>query len=163
MFQTTERSVVEEKCAREGFTAEWGDDNSLKLYNTQPAAQKHPETGESVWFNHAAVTHRSIGDGELSRVFKYRPSLRSFAAAPRRQGVHQASTPARPGFASHELQLRRRNPDPDSDMEAVREAIWKNQVINPWKKGDVIAIDNDSIAHGRMPFYGPRMIAVAWA
>jgi alpha-ketoglutarate-dependent taurine dioxygenase len=36
-------------------------------------------------------------------------------------------------------------------------------VITPWKNGDVLAIDNDSTGHGRLPFYGPRMIAVAWA
>ena len=81
MFQTTEREVVEKKCAREGFTAEWNDDNSLKLYNSQLAVKTHPKTGEPVWFNHAAVFHTSNGDGELRRVFKLRPSVRSFLAA----------------------------------------------------------------------------------
>ena len=50
-----------------------------------------------------------------------------------------------------------------ADMEAVRDAFWKNLVAFPWQRGDVLAIDNDAVAHGRMPYSGPRMIAVAWA
>lgn len=163
MFQTTERSVVEEKCAREGFTVVWGDDDSLKLYSSQPAAKAHPKTGEPVWFNHAAVTHASIGDGELRRVFKLRPSLRSFVAALGGKVFTKMQRLRDPDTLPMHCTYADGSPIPDADMDAVRDAIWENQVINPWKKGDVIAIDNDSIAHGRMPFYGPRMIAVAWA
>ena len=164
MFRTTDRAVVEDKCASENFTPVWGEDDSLKLLSSQPAAKAHPKTGEMVWFNHAAVLHTSIGDGELRRIFRLRPSVKSFVAWMGGKGYTAA-------------QRRLRKPDdlpmhctygdgttiPDSDMEAVRDAIWKNLVITPWKNGDVLAIDNDSTAHGRLPFYGPRKIAVAWA
>lgn len=164
MFQTTDRTIVEEKCARENFTPIWGEDNSLKLLSSQPATKAHPRTGEMVWFNHAAVFHTSIGDGELRRIFLLRPAVRSLLAWIAAKTFTVA-------------QRRLRNPDdlpmhctygdgttiPDSDMEAVRDAIWKNLVITPWKNGDVLAIDNDSTGHGRLPFFGPRMIAVAWA
>lgn len=164
MFQTTEHAIVEQKCRREKFTPIWSDDGSLKLISSQPAVKEHPRTGEMVWFNHAAVFHTSNADGELRRIFFLRPSARSLAAWIA-------------GKAFTVAQRSLRNPDdlpmhctygdgttiPDSDMEAVRDAIWKNLVITRWENGDVLAIDNDSTGHGRLPFLGPRMIAVAWA
>ncbi len=51
----------------------------------------------------------------------------------------------------------------DADMEAVRDAVWKHMVIEPWQRGDVVAIDNHSTSHGRLPYRGPRQIAVCWA
>ena len=29
--------------------------------------------------------------------------------------------------------------------------------------GDVVAIDNFAVSHGRLPYRGPRNVAVAWA
>jgi hypothetical protein len=55
------------------------------------------------------------------------------------------------------------SPIPDADMRAVREAFWRNMVFPKWQRGDVVAIDNHAVAHGRMPYRGPRRIAVAWA
>ncbi len=54
-------------------------------------------------------------------------------------------------------------PIPDQDMEALRDAIWKNLIAFQWQRGDVLAIDNRAISHGRMPYQGPRNIAVCWA
>ena len=48
------------------------------------------------------------------------------------------------------------SPIPDADVEAVREAIWRNLVIVPWRRGDVLAIDNFAVSHGRLPYAGPR-------
>jgi alpha-ketoglutarate-dependent taurine dioxygenase len=31
-----------------------------------------------------------------------------------------------------------------------------------WQQGDVIVLDNFSMAHGRMPYKGPREIYVSW-
>lgn len=164
MFQTTDRAIVEEKCARERFTPVWGDDDSLKLISSQPAVKSHPKTGEMVWFNHAAVFHTSNGDGELRRIFQMRPSVPSFLGWMGGKGYTAAQRRFR---NSEDLPMHCTYGDgtiiPDSDMEAVRDAVWKNLVITPWKNGDVLVIDNDSTGHGRMPFYGPRMIAVAWA
>jgi hypothetical protein len=51
----------------------------------------------------------------------------------------------------------------DADMEHVRDVIWKHMVVTPWRRGDVLAIDNHSVAHGRLPYRGPRQVAVCWA
>ena len=52
---------------------------------------------------------------------------------------------------------------PDADMEAVREVVWRHMVIEPWRRGDVVAIDNHSTSHGRLPYEGARHVAVCWA
>lgn len=52
---------------------------------------------------------------------------------------------------------------PDADMEHVRDVVWRHLVIVPWRRGDVVAIDNGSTSHGRLPCEGPRQIAVCWA
>ena len=52
---------------------------------------------------------------------------------------------------------------PDADMDAVRDVVWQHLVVEPWQRGDVVAIDNHSVAHGRLPYEGPRRVAVCWA
>ena len=51
----------------------------------------------------------------------------------------------------------------DGDVEAVRDAIWRNMKVTPWRRGDVLVIDNHSTSHGRLPYSGPRKIAAAWS
>ena len=48
------------------------------------------------------------------------------------------------------------------DVRVLVEAIWKHLVIEPWQVGDVLAIDNRSTGHGRLPYQGPREVLVAW-
>jgi hypothetical protein len=45
----------------------------------------------------------------------------------------------------------------------VRDVVWRHLVPTPWQRGDVVAIDNHSTSHGRLPYEGPRHIAVCWA
>jgi hypothetical protein len=51
----------------------------------------------------------------------------------------------------------------DTDIEAVRDAVWRHLVVTPWQRGDILALDNHSTSHGRLPYEGPRPIAVCWA
>jgi alpha-ketoglutarate-dependent taurine dioxygenase len=48
-------------------------------------------------------------------------------------------------------------------MRALLETVWQHTVITPWQRGDVVAIDNRAVAHGRMPFRGPRHIVACLA
>jgi alpha-ketoglutarate-dependent taurine dioxygenase len=51
----------------------------------------------------------------------------------------------------------------ESDLDALRDLVWHHTVMDPWQKGDVVAIDNHSVSHGRMPYEGQRHVAVCWA
>jgi alpha-ketoglutarate-dependent taurine dioxygenase len=164
MFQTTDRATVEARCREEGLTATWKPEGRLSLTNTQEAFRKHPRTGEQVWFNHSQVLHLSSVPGEFRRI-----------AARRRRLQHGLLTLVAEGLVRAKLRLTPiedqamhcvsgdGSPIPRADMDRVRDAIWKNLVALPWQQGDVLAIDNFAVAHGRMPYRGPRKVCVCWA
>ncbi|MFW5924774.1 MAG: TauD/TfdA family dioxygenase [Myxococcota bacterium] len=164
MFQTTDRARVEAKCAEQGFTASWGPGDNLRIVNEQPATRPHPETGEPAWFNHAQVFHMATGPAELARIWKHRRDLRSLLLwqVTRAVVAIKKRVQAPEAQAMHCTYADGREIPPD-DMAHVRDLIWKHMVVFPWQKADVVAIDNFGVAHGRLPYRGPRTVAVAWA
>jgi alpha-ketoglutarate-dependent taurine dioxygenase len=164
MFRTTDRAEVERQCRAEGFEPQWGANNSLRLVSTQAVTRRHPQTGETVWHNHTQVFHQSAAVGEYRRIFALRPSLRNWLVLQLSRVLVAWNRATR---TADEQAMHCTHADgseiADSDMERVRDAIWKNLVILPWRRGDVVAIDNFAVAHGRLPYSGPRQIAVCWA
>ena len=164
MFATTDRTEVERVAAREGFQAVWKDNDRLALISEHDAMRPHPETGEPVWFNHAQVFHLSAAPGEFKRIARLRPSLRHI-------GLWLFSSALvgwkRLRYASEDQAMHvtwaDRSEITDADLDAVRDAIWKNLAVVSWKQGDVVAIDNHAIGHGRLPYQGPRKVVVSWA
>jgi alpha-ketoglutarate-dependent taurine dioxygenase len=164
MFQTTDRTAVEAKCRAEGFEPEWGRDDRLRLISTQAAAREHPISGERVWHNHTQVFHLSAAPGEFRRIHALRPTWRHWALwqfARFMVSAHRAFRSA-DEHAMH-CTYADGNEIADADMEHVRDVIWKHLVITPWRRGDIVAIDNYTVAHGRLPYEGPRQIVVSWA
>ena len=51
MFQTENRSEVEQYCRENEMEFEWIGD-CIRTRAVRPAIRKHPVTGEDVWFNH---------------------------------------------------------------------------------------------------------------
>jgi len=163
MFLTTDRAAVEAKCKEQGFDPEWVGTDGLRLVSTQPVWRDHPVTGERVWHNHATTFHGSQAAGEYAHIAKLRPGWRNRALL---------------GVARVLSWLQRRKPVderamectyldgreiPDADMDHVRDVVWRHMVIERWQRGDVVAIDNQSTSHGRLPYRGPRTVAVCWA
>jgi alpha-ketoglutarate-dependent taurine dioxygenase len=163
MFLTSDRAIVEEKCRAEGFRATWLEGNRLRLESDQPALQKHPDTGEAVWHNHVQVFHSGSGAAEYRRIAADRRDLRSRAMSfvAGALGALQRLTPS-DARAMH-CTYRDGREIPDEDLEHLRDVIWQNMVRFRWQVGDVVAIDNYAVSHGRMPYRGPRQIVVAWA
>jgi alpha-ketoglutarate-dependent taurine dioxygenase len=164
MFCSADRAEVEQKCRAEGFTVQWLPDLSLRLISTQPVFRNHPQTGERVWHNHTQVFHLSAAPGEYRRIARLRPTLVNLALwqFARAMVWLQRSRRTSDEQSMHCTYLDGRE-IPDADMEHVRDVIWRHLVITPWQRGDVIAIDNHSVAHGRLPYRGPRQVAVCWA
>ena len=163
MFQTTDRAIVEEKCRQNGFDFRWKDDGRLELTNAQPAMKPHPVTGEPVWFNHSQVFHLSAAPGEYRRIAQRQGSRYRALWVVSSLMVRAKRALVKPDDQAMECTFGDGSPISDADMEAVRAAIWKNMIAFQWQLGDVLAIDNRSISHGRMPYRGPRTIAVCWA
>jgi len=164
MFLTTDRSVVESKCRAEGFEPIWLGGGGLRLISTQPITRRRPVTGQEVWHNHSTTFHLSTAPGEYKRIYQLRPTLRNwfFWQLGRLLVALQRWTKTADELAMH-CTYGDGGEIADADMEQIRSAVWKNMIIFPWRCGDIVAIDNYAIAHGRLPFQGPREIAVAWA
>jgi alpha-beta hydrolase superfamily lysophospholipase len=164
MFGTSDRAVVEEKCRANGLEPTWGPGGRLRLTSVQPALKPHPVTGEAVWFNHAQVFHLSAVPAEYRRIAqRMGPVPYAGLAAVAEAAVRLKARTQPPEDQAMHCTFGDGTPIPDVDMDRVRDAIWKNMVFFPWRAGDVLILDNDSVAHGRMPYRGPRTVAVCWA
>jgi len=163
MFLTTDREQVEKKCLEEGFTPSWLEDDGLRLVSTQPVYRDHPVTGERVWHNHLTTFHVSNGAGEYRRIAEFRPSDRHRAILGMAGDLEKRLLEQPSDERSMHSTTRNGDEFPDSDVDAVRDVVWRHMVIEAWQRGDVVAIDNHSVSHGRMPYEGVRKVVVAWA
>ena len=142
VFQTTERSVVEDYCRKAGMEFEWKGGDRLRTRQVRPATVVHPKTGDTIWFNHAHMFH-------ISNVAK----------------------PAREALLAHfkEDELPRNafygdgSPIEDCVLNEIRKVYAETAITFTWQKGDVLLLDNFLASHGREPFIGPRSILVAMA
>lgn len=142
VFQTEDRAKVEQYCQNAGYQFEWLDSNRLRTRRVAPAVATHPQTGDRVWFNHAAFFH----------ITTLEPAVRDALRAQ---------------FADEDLPNQTYygdgSPIEDATLDAVREAYFTETIKFPWQPGDVLALDNMLAAHGRTPYSGPRKILVGMA
>lgn len=142
VFQTTDRAVVEAYCEKNKIAAEWRGGGVLRTRAVRPAVVRHPQTGETVWFNHATFFHiTTLG-----------ATLRGALLAQFEEQDLPSNSYYGDGSAI----------EPEV-LEELREAYRQETVAFPWHKGDVLMLDNVLTAHGRRPFVGPRKILVGMA
>lgn len=142
VFQTEDRGELERYCREAGIDWEWLGPSHLRTRQVRPAFARHPRTAETVWLNQAVAFHISTVEGAVGErlLAEYGPD-----------GVPKTSCY---GDGS---------PFPAEDLAAVREAYRQATVDVPWLAGDVLAVDNLLVAHGRRPYRGPRQVIVAMA
>jgi alpha-ketoglutarate-dependent taurine dioxygenase len=142
VFQTTDKSVIEEHCRRNAIECEWKDGDRLRTRQVRQAVARHPRTGEMVWFNHAAFFHISTLDAGVRELL-----LEEFAEEDLPNNTYYGDGSCIEPFALNE----------------IREAYLQESVSFPWQMGDVLLLDNMLTAHGRAPFKGPRKTLVGMA
>lgn len=164
MFQTTDKDKIAEVCKDYGLDAQWKNSDRLVLINDQEAVAKHPITGETVWYNHLQVFHEAAAGIEYNYIAKRQKHLKAQALnlfTNVMTVVKRLSTPKEEQAMN--CLFRDGGEIPASYVAHVEKIIWKNMTFFPWRYGDLLAIDNYSTSHGRMPYSGPREIMVAWS
>ena len=141
-FQTTDKSAVEAYCRDMSIDYEWKADGGLRLENTFDSVITHPRTGEEVWFNQAPQFHPSDYPKDI-----YESLLNSYRD--KEDELPQTSL-----FGDN-------TPIDISKLKHIRETMFKEATVSPWRQGDVVMLDNVLVCHGRMPFSGPRKILLA--
>jgi alpha-ketoglutarate-dependent taurine dioxygenase len=163
IFNTTEKAEVEKQCREQHIEFEWLDGGNLRLLHRTPAAIEHPVTSEKTWFNHLQVFHPHGADVEYSYIHHHQHRAKTFFWKNFIALMVKLKSRTAPMEQSMNVLFGDGTPIPDSYVEHVEGVIWKNMVLMPWKKKDVIALDNFSTAHGRMPYEGEREILVSWS
>jgi len=164
MFETTDRATVEARCRDERFEPFWKPGGGLRLVSQQPAARQHPVTGEPAWFNHANVFHLWAAPAEYRHLAaRQRPLAHHLLGLVARIGVGIKRRRLGPLDQAMHVTFGDGSEIADADIEHVLDVEWRNLVAVRWQEGDVVVIDNFAVAHGRMPYRGPRRIAVCWA
>lgn len=141
-FNTTDKNVVEQFCRQQGIQCEWKADGELRTAQLCQGVAQHPHTLEWVWFNQAHLFHVS--------------NLPSASRDVLLSIVDQADLP-RNVYYGDGTEIE------DSVLDEVRGVLTENEVIFPWKSGDLLMLDNMLFAHGRQPFTGDRKVVVAMA
>jgi hypothetical protein len=140
-FETDDPAEAEARCRGIGADFEWHGDGVLRMSQVRPATAVHPETGEEVWFNQADGFHPSGLDVQTySELLAICGSEDEF----RLNVSYGDGSPIEREALGH-----------------VRSVIADETIPHRWRKGDVVVLDNLLAAHGRMPFSGPRKIALA--
>lgn len=163
LFQTTDRTIAERKAREQGLHCEWLPQDRLRLINAQPASRVHPVTGETAWFNHVQVFHAAAAAIEYRHIRRRQRGLRSaFFSALTSSLTALKQRRLRPEEQGMHTTYGDGGEIPRGHVEHLLDTIWNHLVIEPWQEGDILAIDNRSTAHGRLPYRGPREVLVAW-
>lgn len=141
-FGTEDPGAVEGFCRDFDIRLEWKDGGRLRTRQVRPALLRHPVTGEDVWFNQAALFHIATLEEPVRREL-----LSAFAEE---------------DLPSHAL-YGDGSPIDAADVAAICEAYDAEAVGFPWRKHDVLMVDNAAVAHGRSAFTGARKIVVGMA
>lgn len=136
VFQTADKAVAEKICRQSNIEFAWQGEEKLVTQWRKKAIYTHPETGEPTWFNHAFFFNKYTLEEDLLTI------------------LGPDNLPFDTCFGDGSEISR-------SEVEEIGEAYRKALIIFPWKKGDVLFLDNMLMAHGRRPFKGDRQILVS--
>jgi alpha-ketoglutarate-dependent taurine dioxygenase len=164
LFGTTDKEKIMEICRAHETEAAWLPNGKLRLINKQRAFIQHPVTHETVWYNHTQVFHRDAAAIEYLKIALRQKNLKAISVA---TFIHLMTVikklTRKPTDEAMHVTFLDGSEIPKRYIKHLQDVIWNNMVFFQWQKGDIIAIDNYSTAHGRMPYNSPREIYVCWA
>lgn len=136
VFQTDDKAKVEAYCRENLIEFSWKEDSRLQTRQIREPVHYHPQTGEPIWFSHVGFFHYTNLNADLLSEFN-----------------------------EHELPYNTYygdgTPIAIPVIEHINQAYQQEKVIFQWEGGDILMLDNMSIAHGREPYKGEREVLVA--
>jgi alpha-ketoglutarate-dependent taurine dioxygenase len=141
-YETEDRTVVENFCRASQIEFTWKQDGGIKLVQHRPATITHPVTAEKVWFNQVDQFHPSHFMSDV-----YETLLMMY-------DYNEEELPMFGTFGDG-------SKISDEAIKEIRETVDSEIVLNPWKQGDLLMVDNVLVSHGRMPYKGARKILVS--
>jgi alpha-ketoglutarate-dependent taurine dioxygenase len=142
-FDTNDPVDAEQICSDQGMAFCWTK-RGLRTSLRNPGVLNHPLSAELCWFNQADLWHRSFDTVKAQES----------RTAPEAHGEEMFGSHACYGDESE---------IPIADLQAVRSAYGKSEILFPWQAGDLLILDNILSMHGRKPFKGQRHVLVAMA
>jgi alpha-ketoglutarate-dependent taurine dioxygenase len=139
-FKTDSRAEVEAQLRATHIAWQWLEDDALQTRARCPAVITHPRTGERVFFNQLQLHHVACLDAQV------REDLLSMVPMDR---------------LPRHVYYGDGSPIDDETMAIVSRTYAECAVRFPWRRGDVLMLDNMLAAHARDPYQGPRKIVVA--
>jgi alpha-ketoglutarate-dependent taurine dioxygenase len=140
-YETDDPGKVEAYLRESDAVFAWTEDEDLRIRQVRPATRRHPVTGEEVWFNQAEQFDVSSLPAEHAEAL--------LALASSRDELPQSAA-----FGDG-------SSIPAQDLEHVREVARRGECSFRWRPGDILAIDNMLVMHGRHAYTGSRKILVA--
>lgn len=139
-FGCGSKAAVEEFACSHGILLDWKDGDALTTTQVRPSVGVHPRTGVASWINHIYFFHHSN-----------LPVHAREALAPGEGGLYLANDTSYADGSSIEM---------DALME-IRRAYESSSLAIDWQGGDVLLVDNLSVAHGRGAYTGERELYFA--
>jgi alpha-ketoglutarate-dependent taurine dioxygenase len=143
VFETDDKSKVEKLCRENEFSFKWNQNEWLEISQVRPAVISHPETQEMVWFNQA-------------HLFDFTPKLLGWCRYLAAQLIY-----CREHTRLHQVFFADQSKIPREDLYHILDVLDANTISFPWKKGDILVLDNVLAMHGRATFSGKRRILAA--
>jgi alpha-ketoglutarate-dependent taurine dioxygenase len=143
VFGTSDRREVEDYCRSQGISCDWKPNGGLRTTQLCQAVARHPDTGAMLWFNQAHLFHVSALDPVVQE------ALLDIAGDERnlpRNVFYGDGAPI-------ELEA----------LAEIRQVLAEAEIRFPWRRDDILMLDNMAMMHGRTAFKGPRKVVVAMA
>jgi alpha-ketoglutarate-dependent taurine dioxygenase len=142
-WNTDDAEEAHHKAEAQGLSVRWTKEKHMVLACQISPVRQHPQTGESLWVNNAHLfqLHKKVFGKRLYYLFK------TFFAL---TGIPMTTCYFGDG-----------QPIPADYVSEILDATFAVQKTLPLRRGDLIFINNITVAHGRLPFRGPRRLYFA--
>ena len=137
VFQTSDKTIVAKECEANGMDYNWIGEDRITLSWQKKAVWQHPQTNDSVWFNHGLFFNKHMLEESIL------DSVESHDDLPNNT------------FYGDGTEISK------EEIEKIKKAYQKATVEFDWQVGDVLFLDNMIASHGRNPYQGERQIAVS--